>query len=376
MPFFLAFAIITISIIAIMYKTYVGYGEYRWYTKLMFLLFLVLSFCAPFISYTVRQYISASSFAYLNRTLYFLFGFVFILFMVSFIRDMLWMLIDVIRKAPMDDMKNPTLLAKANLITFLCCLCICFYGFYEAQKDAQIVTYDIVSSKVKKPTKIVALADLHIDVDVSPEYVKNLVNRINNLKPDAILIVGDLVDNTPANLEKQINEFKNLEPKENIYFVLGNHEYYNDALSWGITLARMGFHWLGNYGMKLKDTGVYIAGIHDINSTKDIKATNALHFAEKDDYVIMMSHTPKIAEGINKDNVDLQISGHTHGGQIYPFHYFVKQANDGHIAGYYDVDGVKLYVTRGTRYWGPPMRILAPSEITVFNLKPQAENGK
>ena len=90
----------------------------------------------------------------------------------------------------------------------------------------------------------------------------------------------------------------------------------------------------------------------------------------------MLSHTPKLAEGVTAENVDLQLSGHTHGGQIYPFHYFTEIANDGVLAGFYNKNGVQMYVSRGTRYWGPPMRIFAPSEITVFNFSPAGKNGK
>ena len=92
---------------------------------------------------------------------------------------------------------------------------------------------------------------------------------------------------------------------------------------------------------------------------------------QEGDYVILLSHTPKLAEGVTSQNVDLQLSGHTHGGQIYPFHYFTMQANNGMLAGFYKPEGVNLYISRGTRYWGPSMRLFAPSEITVFNLEPQ-----
>lgn len=88
------------------------------------------------------------------------------------------------------------------------------------------------------------------------------------------------------------------------------------------------------------------------NGLKAGKSKNALYKAEKEDYVIMLSHTPKLAEGVTAENVDLQLSGHTHGGQIYPFHYFTEIANDGVLAGFYNKNGVQMYVSRGTRYWG------------------------
>ena len=141
----------------------------------------------------------------------------------------------------------------------------------------------------------------------------------------------------------------------------------------------MGFTFLNNYGVRLKDKGVFIGGIPDINSVKGtrmkVNINNALYQAQKSDYVILLSHTPKLVPEATQERVDLQLSGHTHGGQIFPFHYVAKQANDEHLAGFYEVNGIKLYVSRGAGYWGPPLRILAPSEIVVFNLLPE-KNGK
>ncbi len=374
MPAMLAFIIVAVAVIAITYKTYVGYGDYRWYAKTAFLLFLILGWCAPFIGFALRYNDPSGSLIWVTKALYFLFGFVFFLFVVSFVRDTLWMVLDLIRRAPMEEMKNPPLLQKVNLITVIFCLLLCCYGVYEAEKDAAVKNYDIVSAKMKKPTKLVMLSDLHIDVDVSAEYVKNLVNRVNDLNPDVIVLVGDIIDNSPRNLYKQMAELKGLKAKDGVFVTLGNHEFYSGAQTWAITFSQMGFDFLNSYGKKIDDTGLYIAGIPDINAAKGvgmpIKIDNALNAASKGDYVVMLSHAPLIAEGVTSENVDLQLSGHTHGGQIYPFHYFTKQANNGVLAGFYNQNGIKLYVSRGTRYWGPPMRILAPSEIAVFNFTP------
>lgn len=115
------------------------------------------------------------------------------------------------------------------------------------------------------------LSDLHIDVDVSPETVERLVNRVNTLNPDAVVIVGDIVDNTPVKLYKQMQELKKLKVKDHVYLVLGNHEFYSGAMGWGLAFAQMGFEFLNNYGEKLGDTGIYIAGIPDINAAEWFK---------------------------------------------------------------------------------------------------------
>lgn len=375
MPIIIAFSIVSLAVSAILYKTYVGYGNYSWYTKIGFLLFTVISIAAPFICYALKNHAPITSLININKVLYFCFGFIFFLFIITLIRDIVWMIVDLLRHVSLEDMKNPKSLQTANIITIIVCLCISLYGVYEAEKDARIITYEISSPKIKKETKVVMISDLHIDRDVPIKYVTNLVNRINDLNADAVVLVGDIVDNSPTNLTFQMEALKTIKAKEGIYVALGNHEFYSGGLIWGIAFGRMGFQFLSNYGMHVGDTGIFLSGIPDINTSHwakmPVNIDNALYYAKPEDYVIMLSHTPKIVEGMTKDNIDLILSGHTHGGQVFPFHYFSKQSNDGHLAGFYEEKGIKMYVSRGTRYWGPPMRLLAPSEITVFNFKPE-----
>ena len=372
MPMVLAFAIVAISVIAITFKTYVGYGEYSVITKISFLMFLIFGWCSPFIVFSLRHSHDANQF--LIKFLYFIFGFVFFLFVISMIRDFIWFLVEISKKIPLENMNNPILLKKINVITILVSLLICFYGVYEAERDARIKTYDVVNSKIKEDTKIVMLTDLHIDTSVSVEYVKNLVNRVNSLNADIITIVGDVVDSSPHYIERQLNELAKLKARYGVYVVAGNHEYYSGGIGvYSIKFKQLGFNFLVNEGQKIGNTGIYIAGISDINaslySLNKVDALKAIKDAEQSNYVIMLSHTPKVASGLTSNNVDIILSGHTHGGQMFPFHYFVKQANENRLAGFYNINGVNMYISRGTRYWGPPMRVLAPSEITIFNMK-------
>lgn len=372
MPMVLAFAIVAISVIAITFKTYVGYGEYSVITKISFLMFLIFGWCSPFIVFSLRHSHDANQF--LIKFLYFIFGFVFFLFVISMIRDFIWFLVEISKKIPLENMNNPILLKKINVITILVSLLICFYGVYEAERDARIKTYDVVNSKIKKDTKIVMLTDLHIDTSVGVEYVKNLVNRVNSLNADIITIVGDVVDSAPHLIENQLKELAQLKAKYGVYVVAGNHEYYSGGVGiYSVKFKQLGFNFLVNEGQKIGDTGIYIAGIPDVNASLygsiKVDALNAIKGADQSDYVVMLSHTPKVASDITSKNVDIILSGHTHGGQMFPFHYFVKQANENRLSGFYNINGVNMYISRGTRYWGPPMRVLAPSEVTIFNMK-------
>ena len=372
MPAIVAFMIVAIAVIAITYKTYVGYGKHFWYTKLFVFLFLILAWCAPFIVFLLKNQLPSFTSAYVIKGLYFIFGFAFFLFVITFVRDAIWMIVDLIKKTPMKDIKNPPHLGKVNVYTIIITFLICIYGVFEAEKLPQVKTYDIVSPKIKENTKVVMLSDLHIDTHVSSKDVRNIVNQVNELKPDAIVLVGDIVDNSPNALNEQMIELKKLSSKYGVYVALGNHEFYVGLMDWILGFGHMGFEIMANLGMKVGDTGLYIAGLPDINAAQNskmkISVESALYGANKSDFVMMLSHTPKVAEGITKDNTDIILSGHTHGGQIFPFHYFTKKANEGKLAGFYNVNGVKMYISRGARYWGPPMRIGAPSEITVFNL--------
>ena len=379
MPFIVAFFIVAIAVMAILYKTYVGYGDYGIGLKTLFLAFLTISMGAPFLSFAIRNYNPTPWLLYMNKGLYFLFGFVFCLFVITFVRDLFWMLFDFVRKTPIEQIKNPPYLGVVNLVTIITTFAICLYGVYEAEKTPQVLSYDIVSPKIKEKSKVVMLSDLHIDVDVSYKYVKGIVEKVKSLNPDAVVIAGDVIDNSPNALAKQMEELKKLGEKAKVYVALGNHEFYSGAMDWVLAFGFMKFNVVGNYGEKLGNSGIYIAGIPDLNAAPAgkmrIDIASTLYGATKDDYVIMLSHTPKVAEGLNKDNVDLILSGHTHGGQFFPFHFFSKRANEGRLAGFYDAKGIKMYISRGTRYWGPPMRIGAPSEITVFNFIPENKNN-
>ena len=123
------------------------------------------------------------------------------------------------------------------------------------------------------------------------------------------------------------------------------------------------------------DTNIYLAGIPDSHTASmspmlNVNFYKALKGSKKTQYKVLMSHTPDFVDYLSSRIIDLQLSGHTHGGQIFPFHLLVKKANK-YLAGLYDVRGLKLYVSRGVGSWGPPMRLFAPAEITLISLLPE-----
>ena len=163
----------------------------------------------------------------------------------------------------------------------------------------------------------------------------------------------------------------------------GNHEYYSDFVAWNAAFERLGLRVLRNEHVVIESAGgtLVVAGTTDRNAERfglplpDIK--QALAGAPKDVPVVLMAHQPKGADVNAAAKVDLQLSGHTHGGQIAGLHWIVQAANEGFVSGLYDVGAMQLYVSNGTGLWnGFPVRIGRPSEITQFTLRAAAQSGK
>ena len=185
----------------------------------------------------------------------------------------------------------------------------------------------------------------------------------------------NLFTTTPDSFDSH-TALEELQSKYGIFAVFGNHEFYNGLMPWQFKFGKMGWSALFNYGLPVKDTELYVGGVPDVSIARGspffkIDVDRTLENSSDGQYKILLSHTPRFQkEMITKAQYDLQLSGHTHGGQIFPFHLLVKQANK-YLAGLYDVNDTKLYLSRGAGYWGPPMRLFAPSEITVIRLKPE-----
>ena len=367
MSFFIAMLIVMVACMAITYKTLAGYGHLPIWAKLSILLLLLLAWFGPMILRLVRDFGAISGVAYeaAAKGSYFLMGFAFILFMLLFFRDVIWYIIYYVSHNPDLNPDNVRLLQRNNLITVVLALLIALYSVYEANKTPAVKEIDITDNKIKEDMRLVVASDLHIDTATPMWQIRHIVEQINRQNPDYVLLVGDIIDDEPTLIKNKVDELKKIEAKK-VYVSLGNHEYYNAPVKWMIEFTHMGFEVLHNTGAEIGQTGIYLAGVPDANSAK-VSFEKALYGASDDYYKILMSHSPRPIQ--NEENkFDLQISGHTHGGQIFPFHFLAKEAN-GYLAGMYQVGDKKLYISRGAGYWGPPMRLLAPSDIVVINLK-------
>ena len=317
-------------------------------------------------------------YAVFSNLMYYLFGLAFIIFSLLMLRDVIWFAAHGIARLSGHtpeylDPKNPHSLALSNMVVLGLSLLISFYGVWQAVKLPKVTELSLSSPKISQPAKIVFLSDLHINRTTSQERLREIIDKVNGLKPDAVVLVGDIIDDRMINIEPQVNLLKKIKAPEGVYSVLGNHELYSGIPAWFMKFDKLGLNPLINKGKRLDKHNIFISGIPDAGIAMfseffkfNFKA--AQKGAEKDDYKILLSHSPKI--DLQDHKFDLQLSGHTHGGQIFPFHFLVKHSNK-YLAGHYKKDDMDIYVSRGAGYWGPAMRILAPAEITLIKLNPE-----
>ncbi len=217
--------------------------------------------------------------------------------------------------------------------------------------------------------RILQLSDVHIGPTIGHDWLAEVVATVNAEKPNLIVITGDLVDGSVADLAAHVAPLKDLEATDGVYFVTGNHEYYSGADAWLAHLETLSVKPLRNTRVALEHFD--LAGVDDAMAAGDGHGADyerALGGRPTERPLVLLAHQPKQIVHAAKYGIDLQISGHTHGGQISPFQFLVPLQQP-YVAGLYRHDGrAQIYVSRGTGYWGPPMRVGAPAEITRIEL--------
>lgn len=247
---------------------------------------------------------------------------------------------------------------------------LCVYGIQEA-KQIRISQLTIESDKLKKETgsvRIVQISDLHIGLMTGEKQLKEIVERIKSLKPDMLICTGDLIDGNPRKLFPLSGLFQGISLKYGKYAVTGNHEYYQ-GLEDSLTFLKMcGFTVLRGDVRRI-EPGITIVGVDDPTVVYPQSETALLSSVKQRNFTILLKHRPSVAPD-SLGLFDLQLSGHTHGGQIFPFGFLVAIQYP-FIKGYHELDHKsKIYISRGTGTWGPQMRILSPPEITLIEVKP------
>jgi predicted MPP superfamily phosphohydrolase len=239
----------------------------------------------------------------------------------------------------------------------------------EGTKDPVVVHVDIPQNRFNgKSYTIVQISDMHIGGLIDQEFVSKSVAMINALNPDLIVITGDLSDAHIDTIKPAINELQHLQSRLGTYYIVGNHEYFHSLDETISHLKTLNIHVLENSSVKIED--FYIIGVYDLfgyrfgSHAPDI--TQAMKDIPKNSHTLLLAHQPKYVEFLESFTPSLILSGHTHGGQIWPFQYLVRLAQP-YLKGLYPLDSNRhIYVNSGIGFWGPPMRLGSKAEITCI----------
>ena len=251
-------------------------------------------------------------------------------------------------------------------------------GARDALGEPEIVTIEVPLARLPAALDgltIVQLSDLHVGMTVGRHFVEEVVARANALGPDVVVLTGDLVDGSVDDLRARVAPLADLRARRGRFAVTGNHEYYSGADAWIAEYERLGLRVLRNQRVAIGDgDDVFdLAGIDDHIADRfpghgaDLAA--ALAGRDRSRALVLLAHQPRQVRTTDGHDVDLQLSGHTHGGQIWPWHYLAAAQQGGLLAGDYRHGGTWLHVSRGVGYWGPPVRVGARAEITRVILR-------
>jgi predicted MPP superfamily phosphohydrolase len=218
---------------------------------------------------------------------------------------------------------------------------------------------------------IAQISDIHVGPTIKGPYVRAIVDAVNALSADAVAVTGDLVDGRVRDLAAHVAPLAALRSRHGTFFVTGNHEYYSGADEWIAELKRLGVQVLLNEHVVLRHDGAQLvmAGVADSSAHRfdpqhRSDPQRAMHGAPASAGLrVLLAHQPRSAEAAANAGFDVQLSGHTHGGQYWPWNLFV-QLQQPYTAGLHRLKQLWIYTSRGTGYWGPPLRLGAPSEIT------------
>ena len=257
-------------------------------------------------------------------------------------------------------------------------LLITALGYVNARRIAQVRHVDVPIATLPAALQgftIVQITDVHVGPTIGRDYVEAIVASVNGLDADVVAITGDLVDGSVRQLSAHVEPLARLSSRHGTFFVTGNHEYYSGVGAWVSELRRLGLNVLVNEhvvldheGASLVLAGVTDFGAHHYDASHRSDPGAALAGAPADAGAkVLLAHQPRSAGAAARAGFDLQLSGHTHGGQFLPWNFFVRFQQP-FTAGLERLGRLWVYTSRGTGYWGPPKRFGAPSEITRVRL--------
>lgn len=287
-----------------------------------------------------------------------------------------WLAGLVLPLAPLQGFRS----ASAEWVPLLALL-VTLLGFLNARRTAAVVRVDVPIRDLPAALHgftVAQISDVHVGPTIRLAYLQRIVRRVNALGADVVAITGDLVDGKVGELARHVAPLAELQSRHGTFFVTGNHEYYSGAQAWIVELRRLGLTVLMNEHVVLRhdaavdNAELVLAGVTDFNAhhfdeSHRSNPAAALQGAPQHAVRVLLAHQPRSAAAAAQAGFDLQLSGHTHGGQFWPWNLFVRFQQP-FTSGLRRLQDLWVYTSRGTGYWGPPKRFGAPSEITCLRL--------
>ncbi|MEM7183225.1 MAG: metallophosphoesterase [Spirochaetota bacterium] len=347
-----------------------------WLMLVVFIFFPVLGFFLRFFRSKLAWSDRLSWISYISL------GFFSLLLVFLLTRDfVLWSSSLVLHRLPQSDLsqwilnRREFLANLTNFLVFAISAAMTGYGIRQARQIAKVKRVDVPFPGVVPDfgeISIVQISDIHIGSTIKGDYLRKIVAKVNSLQADIVAITGDLVDGSVENLGEDVRVLQDIQAKFGVYFVTGNHEYYSGVAPWVDFVRSLGIKVLLNENVVLtiNNAKVLLAGVTDYNAGGShlSQPQKAIENSQYTDIKVLLAHQPRSIYEATKAGFDLQLSGHTHGGQYFPWNFFVPLQQP-YVAGLHRHENTWIYVSRGTGYWGPPLRIAAPSEITHILLK-------
>lgn len=296
-------------------------------------------------------------------------GISFMLFCVAIVYDLAHI---PYAKIPHDHSRRLFVKMVLDVTMLLLALSYMAKGFFNGMKPPRIREVDIFLEGLSQELCVVHISDVHIGKTLGKAYMEDIVKEVNRLEADIVVITGDLVDMPFNQLGDKIESLRDIQSSAGVYFVPGNHEYFYGVHQIMEYLGFLNVRVLANRSVNIGDV-VNLAGVSDMMGKRfDILPPDvgqALLHVKPHLPTILLSHQPKIVNELKDAKVDLILSGHTHGGQIFPFGLLVL-LDQPYLSGLYQHSAqTQVFVTNGAGYWGPAVRVMAPSEIVKINLK-------
>ncbi|MFD5830415.1 metallophosphoesterase [Lentzea sp. NPDC060358] len=302
----------------------------------------------------------------------FLLGFVWIAFVWTLLTDLVRL------GLALGGVENPLRSRVVAVLLAVVIVVITAYGVHEAMRVPRIKRQDVTIPRLDPAfdgLTVAVVTDTHYGAINRAKWSRGMVDALNGLNADVAVHVGDIADGTADQRLEQATPLGDVNTAHRFY-ITGNHEYYSNAQGWIDLMTRLGWKALHNEHVTLERGGARLvfAGIDDITADHSGEPGHAADLGRAlagapQAPVVLLAHQPSEIKKAVAAGVDLQLSGHTHGGQIWPFHYLVRLQQPVVAGLSRHGDRTQLYTSRGSGFWGPPMRVFAPSEITLLTLK-------